>query len=98
MQMVAMERGKYYMGGKVQGLELPTRVFPCASPAEVCACVCVCVRESVYSDCVAVRVTECERVGERGSFYSFSCSLTHPHSFSPFPFRYPGSRRPAQGH
>jgi sulfate adenylyltransferase len=35
VQMVAMERGKYYMGGKVQGLELPTRVFPCASPAEV---------------------------------------------------------------
>lgn len=35
MQMVAMERGKYYMGGKVQGLEIPTRVFPCATPAEV---------------------------------------------------------------
>ena len=33
--MVAMERGKYYMGGKVQGLQLPTRVFPCASPADV---------------------------------------------------------------
>jgi hypothetical protein len=32
---VAMERGKYYMGGKVQGLKLPTRVFPCASPSEV---------------------------------------------------------------
>ena len=30
-----MERGKYYMGGKVLGLQLPTRVFPCASPAEV---------------------------------------------------------------
>ena len=30
-----MERGKYYMGGKVLGLKLPTRVFPCASPAEV---------------------------------------------------------------
>jgi len=35
VQMVAMERGKFYMGGKVQGLALPTRVFPCASPAEV---------------------------------------------------------------
>ncbi|KAF6260172.1 hypothetical protein COO60DRAFT_1508974 [Scenedesmus sp. NREL 46B-D3] len=35
VQMVAMERGKYYMGGKVQGLELPSRVFPCATPAEV---------------------------------------------------------------
>ncbi|WIA35990.1 hypothetical protein OEZ86_007353 [Tetradesmus obliquus] len=35
VQMVAMERGKYYMGGSVQGLELPSRVFPCATPAEV---------------------------------------------------------------
>lgn len=35
VQMIAMERGKYYMGGKVQGLEIPTRVFPCATPAEV---------------------------------------------------------------
>ena len=30
--MITMERGKYYMGGKVEGLELPKRVFPCASP------------------------------------------------------------------
>jgi len=35
VQMVAMERGKYYFGGKVQGLHLPERVFPCAKPAEV---------------------------------------------------------------
>jgi len=35
VQMVAMERGKYYMGGKVEGLALPERVFPCATPAEV---------------------------------------------------------------
>lgn len=35
VQMVAMERGKYYIGGKVKGLELPKRVFPCATPAEV---------------------------------------------------------------
>eukprot|EP00892_Ulva_mutabilis_P001495 jgi/Ulvmu1/11346/UM075_0006.1 len=33
--MIATERGKYYIGGKVHGLELPTRVFPCATPAEV---------------------------------------------------------------
>ncbi len=33
--MVAMERGKYYLGGAVHGLELPKRVFPCATPAEV---------------------------------------------------------------
>lgn len=35
VQMITMERGKYYMGGKVEGLALPTRVFPCQSPAEV---------------------------------------------------------------
>ena len=35
VSMVSGERGKYYMGGKVQGLELPKRVFPCRSPEEV---------------------------------------------------------------
>lgn len=35
VQMVSMERGKYYIGGKIQGLDLPERVFPCASPADV---------------------------------------------------------------
>ncbi|GAX75961.1 hypothetical protein CEUSTIGMA_g3404.t1 [Chlamydomonas eustigma] len=35
VQMVAMERGRYYIGGKVQGLEIPKRVFPCATPSEV---------------------------------------------------------------
>mmetsp|Transcript_4329 Transcript_4329/g.9857 ORF Transcript_4329/g.9857 Transcript_4329/m.9857 type:complete len:394 (-) Transcript_4329:114-1295(-) len=33
--MVATERGKYYMGGEVTGLNLPTRDFPCKTPAEV---------------------------------------------------------------
>lgn len=35
VQMISMERGKYYIGGKVEGLALPKRDFPCASPAEV---------------------------------------------------------------
>lgn len=35
VQMVAMERGKYYLGGKITGLGLPDRVFPCKTPAEV---------------------------------------------------------------
>jgi sulfate adenylyltransferase len=35
VQMITMERGRYYMGGRVEGLALPERVFPCASPAEV---------------------------------------------------------------
>ena len=33
--MVATERGKYYMGGKVTGLNLPVRDFPCKTPHEV---------------------------------------------------------------
>merc|ERR1719353_2535891 len=33
--MVAMERGRFYIGGPLQGLETPTRDFPCATPAEV---------------------------------------------------------------
>jgi sulfate adenylyltransferase len=33
--MVATERGRYYMGGKVTGLNLPTRPFPCKTPQEV---------------------------------------------------------------
>lgn len=35
VQMVAMERGKYYLGGSITGLDLPERVFPCKTPAEV---------------------------------------------------------------
>ena len=33
--MVATERGRYYMGGKVTGLNLPVRPFPCKTPQEV---------------------------------------------------------------
>jgi len=33
--MVATERGKYYMGGKLTGLNRPVRDFPCKTPAEV---------------------------------------------------------------
>lgn len=35
VRMVAMERGQYYIGGKVTGLNVPKRVFPCATPSEV---------------------------------------------------------------
>lgn len=33
--MVATERGKYYMGGKITGLNLPIRDFVCRTPKEV---------------------------------------------------------------
>mmetsp|Transcript_6800 Transcript_6800/g.10980 ORF Transcript_6800/g.10980 Transcript_6800/m.10980 type:complete len:465 (+) Transcript_6800:2-1396(+) len=33
--MIATERGQYYMGGKVTGLNLPVRDFNCKTPADV---------------------------------------------------------------
>ena len=35
VRMITGERGRFYLGGSVQGLELPRRVFPCRTPAEV---------------------------------------------------------------
>ena len=35
VKMIATERGRFYLGGRIEGLELPRRVFPCKSPAEV---------------------------------------------------------------
>ncbi len=35
VKMIALERKKYYLGGKVQGLELPKREFTCKTPREV---------------------------------------------------------------
>ncbi|MFN6131330.1 MAG: sulfate adenylyltransferase [Synechococcaceae cyanobacterium] len=35
VRMIAGERGRYYLGGKLEGLALPQRVFPCRTPAEV---------------------------------------------------------------
>jgi sulfate adenylyltransferase len=35
VRMVAMERGTDYIGGSLEGLGVPTRDFPCETPAEV---------------------------------------------------------------
>ena len=35
VRMIATERRHYYLGGLIQGLQLPERVFPCKTPAEV---------------------------------------------------------------
>jgi len=35
VRMIATERCRYYLGGLIQGLQLPERVFPCKTPAEV---------------------------------------------------------------
>lgn len=33
--MISNDRGKYYTGGKITGLNVPKREFPCRSPEEV---------------------------------------------------------------
>merc|ERR1719276_423373 len=33
--MISMERGKFYIGGKAEGLSVPPRPFPCPDPAAV---------------------------------------------------------------
>ncbi|CAG9464652.1 unnamed protein product [Pedinophyceae sp. YPF-701] len=35
VKMLAMERGCYYIGGRVHGFELPHRIFPCSTPQQV---------------------------------------------------------------
>ncbi|HGY5536632.1 MAG: sulfate adenylyltransferase [Prochlorococcus sp.] len=35
VRMIATERKRFYLGGTLQGLELPQRVFPCKTPAEL---------------------------------------------------------------
>ena len=35
VRMITMERKRFYLGGSLKGLELPKRVFPCKTPAEV---------------------------------------------------------------
>ena len=35
VRMIAMERKCFYLGGTLKGLELPSRFFPCKTPAEV---------------------------------------------------------------
>ncbi len=35
VRMIATERGRYYLGGRLQGLALPQRVFPCSTPVQV---------------------------------------------------------------
>ena len=35
VRMISMERKKYYLGGALQGLKLPKRVFTCQTPSQV---------------------------------------------------------------
>lgn len=67
--MVATERGKYYMGGKITGLNLPVRDFVCATPAEV--------RESLPAD-VDVVAFQCRNPVHRAHYELFTRALDAP--------------------
>jgi sulfate adenylyltransferase len=67
--MVATERGKYYMGGKVTGLNIPKRDFVCRTPAEV--------RESL-PDNVDVVAFQCRNPVHRAHYELFTRALDDP--------------------
>lgn len=67
--MVATERGKYYMGGKVTGLNFPVRDFPCKTPAEV--------RESLPDDKDVVAF-QCRNPVHRAHYELFTRALDDP--------------------
>jgi sulfate adenylyltransferase len=64
--MVATERGKYYMGGKITGLNLPIRDFVCKSPAEV--------RETLPDDADVVAF-QCRNPVHRAHYELFTRAL-----------------------
>ncbi|KAJ8600460.1 hypothetical protein CTAYLR_001458 [Chrysophaeum taylorii] len=68
-QMVAWERGKYYLGGKLVGLNKPVREFPCESPAEV--------RERM-PDGVDVVAFQCRNPVHRAHYELFTRALDAP--------------------
>jgi sulfate adenylyltransferase len=67
--MVATERGQYYMGGKVTGLNLPIREFPCRTPAEVC---------DTLPDDVDVVAFQCRNPIHRAHYELFTRALDDP--------------------
>jgi len=69
VRMVAMERGKFYIGGSVTGLGVPTRDFPCATPAEV--------REMLPGDADVVAF-QCRNPVHRAHYELFTRALDAP--------------------
>jgi len=67
VRMVAMERGKYYIGGPVVGFDLPARDFPCKSPAEV---------RAMLPDGKDVVAFQCRNPVHRAHYELFTRALT----------------------
>ena len=68
-QMVAMERGKYYLGGKLTGLNKPVREFPCETPEEV---------RARLPDDVDIVAFQCRNPVHRAHYELFTRALDAP--------------------
>jgi len=69
VMMITTERKKYYVGGKVTGLNVPVREFPCVSPQEV--------RERLPAD-VDVVAFQCRNPIHRAHYELFTRALDAP--------------------
>ena len=69
--MITTERGRFYMGGKVEGLALPERVFPCATPAQV---------RATLPEGVAVLAFQCRNPIHRAHYELFIRALDAPNA------------------
>jgi sulfate adenylyltransferase len=69
VRMVAMERGRFYIGGSITGLGVPTREFPCATPAEV---------REMLPDEVDVVAFQCRNPVHRAHYELFTRALDAP--------------------
>mmetsp|Transcript_33017 Transcript_33017/g.48443 ORF Transcript_33017/g.48443 Transcript_33017/m.48443 type:complete len:385 (-) Transcript_33017:40-1194(-) len=67
--MVATERGRYYMGGKITGLNKPVRDFECRTPAEV---------RATLPDDVDVVAFQCRNPVHRAHYELFTRALDDP--------------------
>lgn len=69
VMMITTERGKYYCGGKITGLNRPIREFPCKSPEEV--------RAGLPTD-VDVVAFQCRNPIHRAHYELFTRALDDP--------------------
>ncbi len=66
VKMIFHERGRFYLGGKLYGFELPEREFPCQTPAQV--------RKSLPSNCDVVAF-QCRNPIHRAHYELFTNAL-----------------------
>jgi sulfate adenylyltransferase len=69
VMMISMERGKYYTGGKITGLNVPKREFPCQSPQQV--------RDNLPKD-VDIVAFQCRNPIHRAHYELFTRALDDP--------------------